>query len=444
MEDAWSNWKFEYWGESDAAFAAVDRELLEVAREMLRRQEAVPGGITEKWEKWSLSAWITYWMRELEDVDLVISPSIPHRFFDFICYVVAKSLNIRFITFQATAIPGTILPLQDIHSVVTDGIPIPAHLRSSSEPILKAMDAIADPIVDFEPQYMKDHRRDKKLSSIMLKKMQQVARAIRVGKFQKLFSPNTYWFFNDKRVGNWLTWCYVSAARETHRARSQKHFMSLVEEDKEAVSHLQEYSLVFLHYQPEETTMPSAFRYAEQKEIVTAMHRMFPSLPIVVKEHPNQFDRHMEGHLFRPQRFYEEIRKIAPNVHFCAQTFRNSELLPRAKYVVTATGTVGWEAAALGNPVIVFGRAWYEGMPNVTRYESDEDCRNALNHWQPATSDAFSHWAESIASRSITAKHYKTQVAGMSERQSQRALTELILRFMELSGEKPCDTLAQR
>lgn len=444
VEDAWNNRQFGYGGESGLAVAPVDRGLLKIAREMLRRQEAVPGGVTEKWERWSVSAWVTYWMRELEDVDLVISPSIPHRFFDFICYVVAKSLNVRFITFQATGIPGYILPLQDIYSVLTDGIPLPSHLRASSEPILKAMDAITDPAADFEPQYMKDHRRNRKLSSIMLKKMQQVARAIRFGKFHKLFSPNTYWIFNDKRVGNWLTWCYLSVVREALRARYQKHFMLLVDEDKEVVFRLQEYCLVLLHYQPEETTMPSAFRYADQREIVAAVHRMFPSLPIVVKEHPNQFDRHLEGHLFRPQRYYEEIRKIAPNVHFCAQTIHNSALLPRAKYVVTATGTVGWEAAALGNPVIVFGRAWYEGMPNVIRYVSDEDCHNALKHWEPATSEEFSHWAENIASRSIRAKHYKTQLAGVSGVQSERALTELIFRFMELSGEKSSDTRVQR
>ena len=40
-------------------------------------------------------------------------------------------------------------------------------------------------------------------------------------------------------------------------------------------------------------------------------------------------------------------------------------LIDGAITAVTISGTIGWESIIRGTQAIIFGRAWYEGMPYV-------------------------------------------------------------------------------
>ena len=128
-----------------------------------------------------------------------------------------------------------------------------------------------------------------------------------------------------------------------------------------------------LHYEPERTTNPDGGVFHDQLRVLSRLRALVPpSIAICVKEHPSQFNERLIGHQGRSARFYDAVRAVS-GVHLLAETVPSSQLILCAQAVATVTGTVALEAAVLGRPALVFGGAWFDGCPNVTRYTDDLD-----------------------------------------------------------------------
>lgn len=122
--------------------------------------------------------------------------------------------------------------------------------------------------------------------------------------------------------------------------------------------------VVFLHFQPERTSLPEGLGYAQQIRLILEVLASLPrDFTLVVKEHPAIF-RNIFNRKVRDKSFYEKIH-LLPNVLWAPLTLTPFELIKRSSAIITLTGTVAVEAAMKSTPVLFYGVAQYYDMPGV-------------------------------------------------------------------------------
>ncbi|AHI30165.1 hypothetical protein AU14_13745 [Marinobacter similis] len=121
---------------------------------------------------------------------------------------------------------------------------------------------------------------------------------------------------------------------------------------------------MFLHFQPERTSIPEGGRYAPQINAVKALRDALPeATELVVKEHPSMFMLKSKRS-FRHPDFYRILASMR-GVALVDERMASFDLIDESEAVVTLTGTVGFEALCRGTPVIVMGDAAYRSYPGV-------------------------------------------------------------------------------
>ena len=119
-----------------------------------------------------------------------------------------------------------------------------------------------------------------------------------------------------------------------------------------------------LHYEPERTTNPDGGLYQDQLVNIILLRKYLPSsVKIVVKEHPSQFMTARTGYRGRSPLFYRQLKNISGLILLPPET-RSDELIESSMAVATISGTVGFEASCTKKKCILFGEAWFKGMPN--------------------------------------------------------------------------------
>ena len=122
---------------------------------------------------------------------------------------------------------------------------------------------------------------------------------------------------------------------------------------------------VFLHLQPERTTVPEGGAFAQQWRMVQAIERQVPDgWTVLVREHPSTF--RIGARLVRDTDFYDALDAL-PKVALVPLGVTPFALVDRADWVATVTGTVGFEAVARGGRALLFGNAAASGCPGTVR-----------------------------------------------------------------------------
>ena len=347
------------------------------------------------------------------DISLIISPSIPHRVFDYALYVAAKICGTKFLMFQMTSFEKYSFLIEDVETIPSD-ILAPAKEGSEGElfPEIQArIDRTKGDYAQALPTYMKKQAVDRKnFSRRILKRLAGNPR-------KYLHPPNSYWVKRGAPppIGR-MSWpgYYINYARRWMKLRALSKTYNA---RTTSIDHIpKDYIFVALHYQPEETTCPSAGLYYDQVEMIRLLREAVPDdIAIVVKEHKTQFHPGAEGASGRDLRFYDRLSEGSSNLIFVPVDMDPFSLIDKAKLVVTATGTIGWEAAIRGVPVAIFGRAWYENMPGVTRIKVAGDIGRAMNR-SGLNAEQLEQAVNSYHSRLqhilIYAEHYKTYADG--------------------------------
>jgi len=254
--------------------------------------------------------------------DLVLFGNIPHGGHDFLLYKVAKALGIRtLILFQIPICPRFMI-LEGIEDF-GDFCRAP---NGTSE-------KVSDPPVIATPVYM----------SNVVRKQDSLKKTLRK--------------IRDPGIGLYAL---------IQRARYNRYKV----ESAEAVQTLSpDFSYIYfpLHLQPEMTTSAIGGIYSDQLLAIERLARKIPDdVQIVVKENPKQTE------FQRSQTFYRRLKMI-PNVVLITANYNTYDLIKGSEFVATITGTAGWEAINMGKPALVFGKAWYESLPGVFKYDSSFD-----------------------------------------------------------------------
>jgi hypothetical protein len=130
------------------------------------------------------------------------------------------------------------------------------------------------------------------------------------------------------------------------------------------------------NYQPESTTIPDGNGFHYMPNVVRLLHEALPrGWKIIYKEHPATFKvpykMFFRGHMMRSADYYKEL--ALENVIFFPPDFDSFRLIDGARFVVSVNGTILLESAARGKNAVMFGNAWHESLPGVTKIVRREE-----------------------------------------------------------------------
>lgn len=372
------------------------------------------------------------WLVILEkyEIELIISPSIPHRVFDYILYIAAKLKNVEFLMFQMT-------PFGDSSFIIDDVNQTPNYLKKAissvvdnkfiREDIKGRIEQVTGDYSNATPDYMKKQ-------SQMLKRSSNISNVI--NKVKILLSNPTMLFEESKTY-------HVSKNSMPYEKKELKYkfllkkyknkvYLNKLKESYETIvtsKYSKKYVFVALHYQPEETSTPTGGIYTEQELIINLLDSFLDKdIDIVIKEHKTQFHPNYEGATGRSINFYQNILNISTRVKFVSVDTNPFDLIDNAIAVATISGTIGWESVIRGIPSLVFGRAWYEDMIGVYKIKSINDLKNNWNSIiedkNNISKDIIYDYHKKLQEFFIDAPHYKAFI-GKSDRSDEENIDNI-------------------
>lgn len=113
-----------------------------------------------------------------------------------------------------------------------------------------------------------------------------------------------------------------------------------------------------LHLQPEMTTDALGGIFSDQFKAIERLEELLPEDTFIfIKENPKQSPH-------RREKFYDKLAKLK-KVRLVSSNCNSLDIIKASIGVATITGTAGLEAVSLGKPALIFGDAWYLGLPNT-------------------------------------------------------------------------------
>jgi len=257
---------------------------------------------------------------EAKPPDVLVYMATPHDIVRWIFARVAEELGVRVQYFQETLLPWRFALMEGLSSDATL-VPAQSNVASATETLLaadyakKKQGSFDDAFPKYESDRLKRNRGH-------------------YYNFGKDFLRS--WKRPDLMLNKAL--CYRACA-----ALAQ------------APSAMEGSATFFLHFQPERSTLPEAYGFAQQLAAVIALAEALPEdARLYVKEHPSIFtaDCHWKERLAFWYRLVSQVRK-AQLVPIETDPY---ELIDRSICVATIAGTVAGEALIRGKPVVIFGR----------------------------------------------------------------------------------------
>lgn len=139
----------------------------------------------------------------------------------------------------------------------------------------------------------------------------------------------------------------------------------------EVKEHPSPYVVFFLHYQPEESTLPRGRVFANQLVAIQYLRALLPkNIALIIKEHPSLYRRAWTiFQAVRSPKWYQEISNF-PNTYFVDINDSTEKLINNSLFVATICGTVTIEALARGKKVLNFGSSQYRGISGVVTVDN--------------------------------------------------------------------------
>ena len=275
--------------------------------------------------------------------------NVPHLTYDTIVHQMAGALGLPSTIVTQSLFPDRFYSMTDPH----DYGRLPAGAEGPPHPIEKgsAPDLF----------YMKGIKQEREAGGTpTLRGMAQIALFLALHRPLKALNPVYLWRLarDVRRVyGAFPKW-RDPFARFFHED-ALAYFDHLATFEDEAPDLDGPFVYVPLQLQPEMTTSSLGGRFRDQALAIETLAAMLPEgVRILVKENPKQ------GSYMRGPMFFHRLRRI-PAVTLLPSWADTHALTARAAFVASITGTVGWEAIRQGKPALVFGAAWYRGLPGV-------------------------------------------------------------------------------
>jgi hypothetical protein len=301
--------------------------------------------------------------------DLLITTESPHSHAQYALYEIAKYLGIPCYKLK----PWPIVPLLTLESL-DDGSLVSAPVSKQHEIHQRVRSSLAQYVNgltdlhkkhNYETEYLKVQRRSSSLPGRLKRYVSKP--------FLRLWGSRIYHRLKFARRGEYspispsfvnllFAWLLVNAKRTYLNRNYAAHCDS-------APNLKCPYVYFGLHYEPERNTNPDGHEFHDQVLALIKLRSILPEdVQIYVKEHPSQLYKSMRGHQGRSPLFYAQLKNIK-GISLIGMEVHSMTLMRNALFVSTITGSLGNEAAILGKLALIFGDAWYAGMPNVVQWK---------------------------------------------------------------------------
>lgn len=379
---------------------------------------------------------------DLYKPDLVVTPTIPHRVYDYALFLLCKYRGIRFLFFNHTSFTdaGRYMVLDDIYSI--NDLFVDDYNRyindENFEPnipddIKGRYNRIRNNYFDGQPSFMARDTKGDKGSSGFINLLKKYVRELGKNGNQTLIDSLVQGIqCHGKRKGvDFLDSNYTILGYSIFKLRSNRFKKNLHKYYKTLCvkpDFTRKYVFFGLHYQPEATTCPSGDIFVDQ---ILCIEKLVENLPkdyiVYVKEHPHQFMTHREGHTSRIKEFYKDLCKI-PNVYLLDNNEQTYPLIMNSKAIATILGTVGWESIVYQKPLILFGLSWYENSPGVYRVRDNASATGIYDFITKYKFDqkALLAYLTSVGKNTYTAYYYKASVKGHIKMEEDACVKEIL------------------
>ncbi|WP_020558609.1 hypothetical protein [Thiofilum flexile] len=286
------------------------------------REKVFPGQTNNK--VYEISKLCLSFQIYLEDIDpdIIIFIATPHHIHTWIFARVAESMGIRVIYFKSSILPWRYYLCQGLHST----------------PLLISHKDID--ITEKEHQLISffiKNKKDGHLNAMPAYEKDRLSN--NRGKYFNIKNEIISWWQRPDLILNKIL-CF------NYYKKLTKNF---------TMPH-KKYVVYFLHYQPERTTLPEGYGFAQQLLAIQLLSIALPNdCLLIVKEHPTTFTK-MCSWKERNTSYYSKIHSLH-NVIIAPIEQDAYTLIDRSIAVATITGTVSGEALIRGKPAIAFGNA---------------------------------------------------------------------------------------
>lgn len=415
----------------------------------------------------------SYWSAVLDRMqpDVVIMPTAPHSFYDYVIYLLAKRRGIRTIMFEYVTTEGMLMAIDGFE----DGLPpLTAAYRKLLANPPKGPVVLSDRMEDYLRRLQGNYDRAMPLQTremfergLQLRAEEVEADRARAENDAEIDGATDTVRLGDRilaRFGLQRIAAAPDEAPDAPRSRppaTDGHFEGRFYAESEVPEelayriaehrrlHIQKligfydelavdmdpnrpFVYVPLHLQPERATNPNGGMFDDQYVMVGMIASVLPpDWLIYVKEHPNQLLPQMASERGRWLSHYEALVAF-PNVRLVRRDTVTFDLIDKARAVASIVGTALWEAIVRRTPALVFGEPWYKGCPGSYTVRTTEDCRQALERIlagerpDPAATRLFLKAAEDAAFVGYICSDDEP-VAGIDEETNVQRMTKAIV-----------------
>lgn len=198
--------------------------------------------------------------------------------------------------------------------------------------------------------------------------------------FRQYFSK-TYYPINPYKFGYFLR-LWIKYRRKDNLKKAFNKFKGKKDLSEKFVYYA-------LSFEPERTTCPDGNEFHDQIiTLIVIRNFLPPEYKIYVKEHPSQFYLAEKGSRGRSPLFYEAIKNIK-GVFLLDGEIDSLELIRKAEFTASVSGSGAFESAIMGKKSLVFGDTWYEGCPNITKWNHEITFEEFINKKLSDTEEIF-------------------------------------------------------
>ena len=336
-----------------------------------------------------------------ENIDTILFFDIPHLFYDSLLYRIARLLNLRTLILRPSHFPGQFVSMGNIsdYGHVT--------VNSSVQELKFKIEWDSPHDLNYMAGIQQGNQKDIRRGHLTLRAFfHLIAHAVTQDRGM-FIRPHRFLYFLRaihsimRELPHWRD----PFARFFHPDLVE-YAKALIRREFSYPVYERPYVYFALHLQPEMTSGVLGERYRDQLLAVEHLSTILPSDWIIyVKDNPKQTSQ------YRSSIFFHRLDRIRNARWVPAQT-STYDLISNSRFVATISGTVAWEALTFRRRALVFGDAWMQGLPGVTRYTPDLEIRQLIEPFPP---DAE---LESAVARLIGHSH-----CGSLQRQLERKMT---------------------
>jgi len=305
--------------------------------------------------------------------DALIVAENPHSHAQYLLFEICLYLDLEIAKFN-TWVPVPLLFLQDLKNGKrqTKKISIPRNLSKSID---KDIESFVQKFIDYDKssnyqlpymriQQQRIRKNPYKQELLLKRRLKEIVFQIR-----KNFGKE-YYHINPYKMGLF--------GRSKIQKNRKANLMQELKKNQEPPNLSKPFVYFALHYEPERTTNPDGGVFHDQALALLSLRKLIPDdVFIYVKEHPSQFYLADKGSRGRSPLFYEMIKNIR-RVKLVELESDSSDLIKNSIFVSTISGTVALESSIMGKQALIFGDTWFNGCPNVTKWNDDLTYRSLI------------------------------------------------------------------